>query len=336
MFNCQKLRDLRFKIYDSRIHKSSIINRKSLGIIEIPVLLAIVALIAVSAVLFATATPPAVTPINATNCVDNNPGTVKFTWTKGPAGLHYELWWDGSGGTIDVGDVGEKVQPDSSVEASARTIIWNVRAFDPASPDTAGPTAIGQVTITPTCGPPPTQPPPTLPQTPAPPANRKPQDIGAIQAPGTGVVNQLISLSAASSDPDGDKIKVLFEITSSQTGTQRQTTPLSANGCSSPCTLTYSFTPAIADTYQIRALAIDQNDLPAQNYSPIKTINVSQTASGSTPTNLSASAPTPCATGPYTATLNWNNSGGNWKIDVSHESNFASYSQKNIPSVTTT
>lgn len=135
------------------------ITKSTKGIIEIPVLLAIVAFIVTSAALFATTNPNvSVTPLSQQTCWNNDPGTVKFNWTKGPAGLHYEVSWEGIAGTTDVGDVGEIIRPGFPTPSNG-PIRWYVRAFDPETEE-AGPTASGEFTTDASCpgAPPPTNP----------------------------------------------------------------------------------------------------------------------------------------------------------------------------------
>ena len=153
MFSCQKLRDLRFKIYDSRIHKSSIINRKSLGIIEIPVLLAMVAMIIASVALFATSSAPSLpNPNGEAICDTPNTFKIRIFWSNQGGDWLYRVNWEGHTGQPDVIYDTTRNASDyiPGIAQGPRNLQVYVRAADPSDPNDEakmGPTAIGIIPI---------------------------------------------------------------------------------------------------------------------------------------------------------------------------------------------
>lgn len=67
-------------------------------------------------------------PAAATFCIDGNPGTVRFNWTRRVSGLTYRVEWDQGSNSVPVGDTSELVQ--SGFGPGGTGITWRVKSFD--------------------------------------------------------------------------------------------------------------------------------------------------------------------------------------------------------------
>ncbi len=108
-----------------------------------------------------TSTPslPSVGNILVENCVDNDPGSVRFNWTREQSGLNYEVRWGTSQSNLNEKLTFGETSQTNTISGFSRglTVYYSIRAY---LGTVAGPSSIGKFTVPNTCNPEPIYVPP--------------------------------------------------------------------------------------------------------------------------------------------------------------------------------